>query len=131
MKHALTTWKMGTISEYASSQRETSNTKRKMTYVLIKQVGWRYSCVFVFGRISVRILADISTLLANFFVVYLSISFINGCTAVLLGPGRFFSVIIFFTRTVGFLGQSISPSQGRYLHTEQHKHNKGIQTSIP
>jgi hypothetical protein len=26
------------------------------------------------------------------------------------------------TQSVGVLGQGISPSQGRYLHTEQHKH---------
>jgi hypothetical protein len=27
-----------------------------------------------------------------------------------------------FTQTVGLLGRGISPLQGRYLHTEQHKH---------
>jgi hypothetical protein len=41
----------------------------------------------------------------------------------LLGPDFFFSVIIFFTQTVGLLGRVISPSQGRYLHTGQHKQN--------
>jgi hypothetical protein len=40
----------------------------------------------------------------------------------LLGPGLFFSFVIFFTQTVGLLGRAISPSQFRYLHTEQHKH---------
>jgi hypothetical protein len=34
----------------------------------------------------------------------------------LLGPGLFFSFVIFFTETVGLLGRVISPSQGRYLH---------------
>jgi hypothetical protein len=29
-----------------------------------------------------------------------------------------------FTQTVGLLGRGISPPQGRYLHTEQHKHRK-------
>jgi hypothetical protein len=38
-----------------------------------------------------------------------------------LDPGRFFSILI-YTQTVGLLGRGISPSQGRYLHTEQHKH---------
>jgi hypothetical protein len=33
--------------------------------------------------------------------------------------------------TVGFLGQEMSPSQGRYLHTEQHKENKRTQTYMP
>jgi hypothetical protein len=33
-----------------------------------------------------------------------------------------FSVSWFFTQSVGFLGRGISPSQGRYLHSEQHKH---------
>jgi hypothetical protein len=40
----------------------------------------------------------------------------------LLGPGLFFSFVIFFTQTVGLLGQVISPLQGRYLHAGQHKH---------
>jgi hypothetical protein len=39
----------------------------------------------------------------------------------LLGPGLFFSFIIFFTQSVGLLGRKISPSQGRYIHTGQHK----------
>jgi hypothetical protein len=29
---------------------------------------------------------------------------------------------LFFTQSVGVLGRVISPSQGRYLHTRQHKH---------
>jgi hypothetical protein len=44
-----------------------------------------------------------------------------------LGPGRFFT----YTQSVGLLGREISPSQGRYLHTEQHKQNKRTQTSMP
>jgi hypothetical protein len=33
-----------------------------------------------------------------------------------------------FSQTVGVLGRVISPSQGRYLNTEQHKQNKCIRT---
>jgi hypothetical protein len=40
----------------------------------------------------------------------------------LLVPGLFFSFVIIFTKSVGLLGRVISPSQGRYLHTGQHKH---------
>jgi hypothetical protein len=40
----------------------------------------------------------------------------------LLGPGLFFSSVTFFTQTVGLLGRVINPSQGLYLHTEQHKY---------
>jgi hypothetical protein len=36
-----------------------------------------------------------------------------------------FSVSSSFTQSVGLLGRGISPSRGRYLHTGQHKHNKG------
>jgi hypothetical protein len=36
----------------------------------------------------------------------------------LMGPGLFSSSVIFFTQTVGLLGRVVSPSQGRYLHTE-------------
>jgi hypothetical protein len=42
----------------------------------------------------------------------------------LLGPGLFFSFVIIFAQTVGLLGRVISPSQGRYLYTGQHKQNK-------
>jgi hypothetical protein len=47
----------------------------------------------------------------------------------LLGPGLF-SFVIFFTQTVGLLGRVISPSQGRYLHTGQHKHRVNAHTDI-
>jgi hypothetical protein len=33
-----------------------------------------------------------------------------------------FSVSSSYTQSIGLLGQGISPSQGRYLHIEQHKH---------
>jgi hypothetical protein len=48
--------------------------------------------------------------------IYVSI---NGSTA-LVDLGRFFSLLI-YTQSIGLLGRGISPSQGRYLHTEQHK----------
>jgi hypothetical protein len=41
-------------------------------------------------------------------------------TVLLLDLGRVFSFVILYT--VGLLGRQISPSQGRYLHTEQHNH---------
>jgi hypothetical protein len=45
---------------------------------------------------------------------------IYGSTA-LVDLGPLFSFLI-YTQTVGILGLGISPSQGLYLHTEQHKH---------
>jgi hypothetical protein len=42
-----------------------------------------------------------------------------------------FSDSLSFTQSVGFHGRGNSPSQGRYLHTGQHKQNKGTQTSVP
>jgi hypothetical protein len=48
----------------------------------------------------------------------------------LLGPSLFFSFIIFFLQSVGPLGQVISPSQGRYLHTGQHKHRINAHADI-
>jgi hypothetical protein len=47
---------------------------------------------------------------------YLSIC---GSTA-LVDLGRFFNFLI-YTHSVGLLGRGISPSQGRFLHTEQYK----------
>jgi hypothetical protein len=51
---------------------------------------------------------------------------IYGSTA-LVDLGRFFSFLI-YTQSVGLLGLGISPSQGRYLHTEQHKHRINTHT---
>jgi hypothetical protein len=48
----------------------------------------------------------------------------------LLCPGIFFSSLIVFTKSVGLLGRVISPSQGRYPHTEQHKHRINAHTDI-
>jgi hypothetical protein len=48
----------------------------------------------------------------------------------LFGPGLSLSFVIFFTQTVGLLGGVSSPSQGRYLHTGQHKHRINAHTNI-
>jgi hypothetical protein len=48
----------------------------------------------------------------------------------LVGPGLPFSFLIVFTQTVGLLGPVISPSQGRYLHTGQHKHRLNAHIDI-
>jgi hypothetical protein len=47
----------------------------------------------------------------------------------LLGLGCF-SVFWSYTQAVGLLGQGISPSQGLYLHTEQHKHRINAHNTI-
>jgi hypothetical protein len=47
-----------------------------------------------------------------------------------LDLGRFFSFFI-FTQTVAPFGWGISPWQGLYLPTGQHKQNKRAQTSMP
>jgi hypothetical protein len=43
--------------------------------------------------------------------------------------GRFFSLI--YTQSVELLGRGISPSQDRYLHTEQDKRRIKADTDIP
>jgi hypothetical protein len=48
----------------------------------------------------------------------------------LLIPGLFFSFVNIFTLTVGLLGRVIGASQGRYLHTRQHKHRINAHASI-
>jgi hypothetical protein len=57
--------------------------------------------------------------------IYLSIC---GFTA-FVGLGSFFSFLI-HTQSVGLFGRGISPSQGRYLYTEQHKHRTDAHTDI-
>jgi hypothetical protein len=41
----------------------------------------------------------------------------------LLGHGHFFSSLL-YTQLVGLLGHGVRASQGRYLHTGQHKNTK-------
>jgi hypothetical protein len=41
-----------------------------------------------------------------------------------------FSAFYSYTQSVGLLGRGISPSQGRYLHTEQHKHRINVHTDV-
>jgi hypothetical protein len=55
--------------------------------------------------------------------LYKFISFIHSSVALQLfvGLGRI-SVSSAFTQSVGLLEREINPSQGRCLHTEQHKH---------
>jgi hypothetical protein len=48
-----------------------------------------------------------------------------------VGPLSLFQFLDLFTQSVGLLGRGISPSQGRYQHTGQHKQNKRTQTSMP
>jgi hypothetical protein len=49
-----------------------------------------------------------------------------------VGPWPLFQFLDLFAKSVGLLGRGINPSQGRYLHTGQHKHkNKRTQTSMP
>jgi hypothetical protein len=45
-----------------------------------------------------------------------------------LSPGLVFSFVTFFTKTVGLLERVISPPQGRYLNTGQHKHRINAST---
>jgi hypothetical protein len=46
-------------------------------------------------------------------------------------PWPLFQFLDLFIQSVGFFGRGISPSQGRYRHTGQHKQNKRRQTSMP
>jgi hypothetical protein len=47
----------------------------------------------------------------------------------LVDLGRFFSFLL-YTQSVGLLGQGMNPTQGHYLHTEQHKHRINTQISM-
>jgi hypothetical protein len=44
---------------------------------------------------------------------------------------RRFSSFLIYTQSVGLLGRGISPTQGRYLHTEHKYRTKYTQTYIP
>jgi hypothetical protein len=54
--------------------------------------------------------------------------FFFGSTALVGLNGLFGSII--YTQSVGLLGRGVSPSQGRYLHTGQHKHRTPGHTEL-
>jgi hypothetical protein len=73
-----------------------------------------------------ELLMTISTMeVPMYFSIYLSMAL-----QPLVDLDSFFSFLIYI-QSVGLLGRGISPSQGRYLHTEQYKQNKRTQTSMP
>jgi hypothetical protein len=66
----------------------------------------------------------VSIHLSIYLCMYLSIYLSNDSIA-LVDLDHFFSFIfLVYTQSVGHLSRGIRPSQGRHLHTEQHKQNK-------
>jgi hypothetical protein len=66
-----------------------------------------------FDNLSIYLSVYLPTYLYVYLSIYGSLDFVE--------LGRF-SVSRSFTQSVGLLGRGISPSQGRYLHTGQHKY---------
>jgi hypothetical protein len=48
-----------------------------------------------------------------------------------VGPKLLLQFLDLSIKSVGLFGREISPLQGRYLHTRQHKLNERTQTSMP
>jgi hypothetical protein len=61
-----------------------------------------------------------------------TVNWINSSMALqpFVGPWPLLQFVIFFTQLVKRLGRLISPLQGRYLHTGQHKHRIKANTDI-
>jgi hypothetical protein len=108
--------------------------------ILISYLSYLYfmSCKFYFiilnnvRRRVVQLVHSTNQGTSHFLYTIFIHSFINGSTALLSGPGVFFSFVIFFTQSVGLLGRVISPSQGLYLHTaqRQHKHMSSVLVAL-
>jgi hypothetical protein len=79
-------------------------------------VGWDWVHSVHRPLTGLLFLHGVSSLIRSVGLLVLSI---YGSTA-LVKLDRFFSFLI-YTQSVGHLGRRISTSQGRYLHTEQHK----------
>jgi hypothetical protein len=79
-----------------------------------------------FNRLSIYLSLYLSIYL-SIYVIYLSI---YGSTALCFIFAAF-SVSRSFTQSIGLLGWGINPSQGRYLHTGQHKHRIILQLPTP
>jgi hypothetical protein len=63
----------------------------------------------------------LSIYLSTYLSIYLSI-YLSMALQPVVGPWPLFQFLHLFTQSVGLLGREIRPLQGRYLHTEQHKH---------
>jgi hypothetical protein len=64
----------------------------------------------------------------NYLSIYLYF-YLSVCLQPLWTLAAFFNFLI-YTQSVGLLGRVMNPSQGRYLHTEQHKNRINAQTDI-
>jgi polyferredoxin len=53
---------------------------------------------------------------------YANLIYLSVALQLFVLPWPLFQFLNLFTPSVGLLGRGIRPSQGRYLHTEQHKH---------
>jgi hypothetical protein len=62
------------------------------------------------------------SLFQNFYTLWSDSSFYIGALQSFCWTFAAFSVSWSYTQSVRLLGRGISPSQGRYLHTEEHKH---------
>jgi hypothetical protein len=76
-----------------------------------------YPSIYLSIYLSICLSSYLSVRVSIYLSIYLSI---YGC---------FFSFLI-YTQSVGLLGRVISPSQGLYLHTGQHKHRVNAHTDI-
>jgi hypothetical protein len=106
------------LESCASALSRPKRSKELNKYTVKRVLSVYFSCSFCFS------------LVAYFQIIHFS--FIHSSMALqpLLGLGLFFSSVIFFTQSIGLLGGVISPSQGRYLYTEQHRHRINPQTDI-
>jgi hypothetical protein len=87
-----------------------------------------FSINFHFNSLILIIHTSCSSL--TFHNLYISFFIHQWLYSSLLGPGLFFTFVIFLIQPVGLLGRMINRSQGRCLHTEQHKHRINAHTDI-
>jgi hypothetical protein len=88
-------------------------------------------CLFIYLSLSIYLRIYRSVYLSSYLSIYPSIHpSIHGSTFLSLDLGRFFSFLILY-RGGRTPWMGISSYQGRYLHTEQYRHNKRTHISMP
>jgi hypothetical protein len=80
--------------------------------------------------LSIYLSICVSIYVYMYLFIYLSI-YLSMTLPPFVGSWPLFRFLNLFTQSVGPLGRGMSLSQGRYMHTGQHKHNKRTQTSMP
>jgi hypothetical protein len=123
LHHSVVSNALSTAPSLVDKTRVQPKIQRKCSYCRSVSFDLRHSAVFYSSQCS-QWLFHFSHVLRNNSFTH------QWLYSPLLGPSMFLNFVICCTQLIGLLGQVISPSQGRYLHTGQYKHRINAHINI-